>query len=84
MLWQIHQHKTGQEDKTKYRKLCRKQTGKELAGSLANLGISMESKPINSVLGKKLIGKGIENIPALVKYSTSKIKKKKCSVSIEF
>ena len=44
----------------------------------------MESKPINSVLGKKLIGKGIENIPTLVKYSTSKIKKKKCSVNIEF
>ena len=76
MLWQIHQHKTRQEDKTKYRKLCRKQTGKELAGSLANLGTSMESKPINSALGKKLIGKGIENIPALVKYGTSKINKK--------
>ena len=36
----------------------------------------MGSKAINSVLGKKLIDKGIENIPNLAKYGTSKIKNK--------
>ena len=36
----------------------------------------MGSKAINSVLGKKIIDKGIENIPNLVKYGTSKIKNK--------
>ena len=36
----------------------------------------MGSKAINSVLGKKIIDKEIENIPNLVKYGTSKIKNK--------
>ena len=36
----------------------------------------MGSKAINSVLGKKLIDKGIENIPNLYRYRTSKIKNK--------
>ena len=36
----------------------------------------MASKAINSVHGKKIIDKGIENIPNLVKYRTSKIKNK--------
>ena len=40
-----------QKNKKIYRKLRRAQTGKGLAGSLANLGISMGSKAINSVLG---------------------------------
>ena len=34
----------------------------------------MDSKAINSVLGKKAIDEGIENTPNLVKYGTSKIK----------
>ena len=36
----------------------------------------MGSKAINSVLGKKLMDKGIENIPNLVKQGASKIKNK--------
>ena len=59
-----------------YRKLRRAQTGKGLAENLANLGIRMGSKAINSLLGKKLIEKGIENIPALVKYGAPKIRNK--------
>ena len=43
---------------------------------MANLGISMRYKAINSVIGKKLIDKGIQNIPNLVKYDSSKIKNK--------
>ena len=38
-----------------YRKLRWVQTGKGLADNLANLGISLGSKAINSVIGKKLI-----------------------------
>ena len=47
-----------------------------MASTLANLGISMHYKAINSVIGKKLIDKGIQNIPNLVKYGSSKIKNK--------
>ena len=36
----------------------------------------MHYKAINSVIGKKLIDKGIQNIPNLVKYDSSKIKNK--------
>ena len=36
----------------------------------------MGSKAINSVLGKKMIDKGIENIPNLFRYGASKIKNK--------
>ena len=36
----------------------------------------MGSKAINSALGKKLIDKGIENIPNLVRYGSLKIKNK--------
>ena len=36
----------------------------------------MGSKAINSVNGKELIDKGIENIPNIFKYGVSKIKNK--------
>ena len=57
--------------KKKYRRL---QPGKGLASTIANLGLKMGSKAINSVLGKKLIDKGIENIPNIVRCGSSKIK----------
>ena len=57
----------------KYRRL---QSGRGLAGTIANLGLEMGSKAINSALGKKLIDKGIENIPNLVRYGSLKIKNK--------
>ena len=62
--------------KKKYRKLRRAQTGRGIVGDLAKLGISMGSIAINSVLGKKLIDKGIEQVPDLYRYGTSKIKNK--------
>ena len=62
--------------KKKKEEIRRTQTGKGLAGNLANLGISMGSKAINSVLGKEIIDKGIENIPNLFRYGASKIKSK--------
>ena len=58
----------------KKKNLRRTQTGNGLADNLANLGISMSSKAINSAIGKKLIDKGIQNIPNIFKYGVSKIK----------
>ena len=52
------------------------QSGRGLASTIANLGIKMGSKATNSVLRRKLIDKGIENIPNLVRYGSSKIKNK--------
>ena len=52
------------------------QTGRGLASTIANLGLKMGSKAINLVLGKKLIDKGIENIPNIVRYGSSKTKYK--------
>ena len=60
--------------KKKYRKLRRVQTGRGIMVDLAKLGITMGSKVINSVLGKKLIDKGIEQVSNLYRYETSKIK----------
>ena len=54
-----------------YRASRRAQTGSGLA---SNLGIQMGSRAINSVLGKKLINKGIEKITNLIKYGTFEIK----------
>ena len=47
-----------------------------MTGNLPNLGICMGSKAINSVLGKKIIGNWIENIPNLFRYGASKTKNK--------
>ena len=62
--------------KIKYQKMARKQSGKELAENLAKIGLEMESKAINSSLGRKLINKGVDNIPNIIKYGVSKIKNK--------
>ena len=58
------------------KKYNRMQSGRGLASTIAILGIKMSFKAINSVLGKTLIDKGIENIPNLVMYGLSKIKNK--------
>ena len=49
-----------------------------------NLGLSMGSKAINFVIGKKIIEKGIENIPNIFKYGVSKIKNKNVQRALEF
>ena len=54
----------GQKDKKKYRRL---QSGKGLASTIVDLGLTMGLKAINSLLGKKLIDKGIESLPDIVK-----------------
>ena len=52
-----------------------RQSGKGLGGNLAKLGIEMGSRALNSSIGKRLINKGIDNIPDIFKYGVSKINK---------
>ena len=54
----------------------RKQLGKGIGENLAKLGSEMESRAINSSLGKKLINKGVDSIASIFKYGVSKIKNK--------
>ena len=54
----------------------RKQTGSGLASNLANIGLTMGLKALNSALGKKIINKGIGKISNMFKYGVSKIKNK--------
>ena len=49
------------------------QTGSGLASNVARIRLKMGSKAINSVLGKRLLNKGIESIPDVFKYGVSKI-----------
>ena len=52
------------------------QSGSELASNLAKAGLELGSKAIGSEFGKKLINKGIDNIPNLFNFGISKIKNK--------
>ena len=54
----------------------KRQSGKGMASNLAKIGLTMGSKAVNSSFGKKLINKGIDNIPNIFKYGVSKIKNK--------
>ena len=53
-----------------------RETRKRITENLANLGIRLGSKAINSSFGKKLINKGIDGLPSIFKYGVSKIKYK--------
>ena len=52
------------------------QTGSGLGSNLVKAGFYLGSKAISSEFGKKLINKGIDNIPNLFKFGASKIKNK--------
>ena len=62
----------------RYRASRKGQTGSGLASNLAKIGLTMRSKALNSALSRKIINKGIDNIPNMFKYGVSKIKNKKC------
>ena len=49
-------------------------SGSGLVSNLAKAGLELGSKAIGSEFGKKLINKGIDNIPNLFNFGTSKIK----------
>ena len=43
---------------------------------MAKTGLTMGSKAVNSAIGRKLINKGIDNIPNMFKYGVPKTKTK--------
>ena len=52
------------------------QSGSELASNLAKAGLELGSKALESEFGKKIINKGIDNIPNIFRFGISKIKNK--------
>ena len=59
------------------------QSGSGLAWNLAKAGLELGSKAIGSEFGKKLINKGIDNIPNLFNFGISKIKNKNVKRAME-
>ena len=45
----------------------KRQSGKGMASNLPKIGLTMGSKAANSSFGKKLMNKGIDNIPNIFK-----------------
>ena len=62
--------------KARRKKRLQQQVGKGLASNLIKSGFDLGSKAIGSEFGKKLINKGIDNIPSIFKFEVSKIKNK--------
>ena len=54
----------------------RRQSGKGAGENLAKLTFEMGSKALKSSFGRRLISKGIDNIPNIFKYGVSKIQNK--------
>ena len=52
------------------------QSGKGLGSNLIKAGFDLGSKAIGSEFGKKIINKGIDNIPNIFRFGVSKIKNK--------
>ena len=52
------------------------QSGRGLASNLAKAGIELGTKALGFGFGKKIINKGIDNIPNIFKFGVSKMKKK--------
>ena len=52
------------------------QSGKGLGSNLIKAGFDLGSKTIGSIFGKKIINRGIDNIPDIFKFGVSKIKNK--------
>ena len=68
--WMIRKHK-------------RIQSGSGLGGDLIKTGISLGSKALGSDIGKKIINKGIDNIPNIFRFGRSKVKNKRIKKALE-
>ena len=62
--------------KRKQEKKAGAQLGKGFGSNLMKAGFDLESKALGSEFGKKLISKGIDNIPSIFRFGVSKIKNK--------
>ena len=61
----------------------RVQGGRGLASNLAKAGLELGSKALGSEFGRRLINKGIDNIPNIFKFGASKIKNKNVRRAIQ-
>ena len=61
----------------------RVQGGRGLASNLAKAGLELGSKVLGSEFGRRLINKGIDNIPNIFKFGASKIKNKNVRRAIQ-
>ena len=61
----------------------RRQAGSGLGGDLAEMGIEIGSKALNSSIGRKLINKGTDNVPNIFKFGASKIKNKNVQKALQ-
>ena len=61
----------------------RRQAGRGLGGDLRKMEIQMGSRALNSSIGRKLINKGIDNIPNIFKFGASKIKNKNVQKALQ-
>ena len=60
------------------------QIGSGIGQNLLKAGINLGSKAIGSDIGKKIINKGIDNIPNIFKFGRSKIKNKNIKKALKF
>ena len=68
----------------KQEKKAAAQLGKGLGSNLIKAGFDLGSKALGSEFGKKLINKGIDNIPSIFKFGVSKIKNKNVKKTLSF
>ena len=59
------------------------QSGSGMGSDLLKAGLDLGSKALGSELGKRLINKGIDNIPNLLKFGASKVKNKNVKKALE-
>ena len=59
------------------------QSGQGLFSNIAKTGFELGSKALGSEFGKKLINKGIDNIPNIFKFGASKIKSNNVKKTLE-
>ena len=65
------------------RKRRQQQSGQGLFSNIAKTGFELGSKALGSEFGKKLINKGIDNIPNIFKFGASKIKNNNVKKTLE-
>ena len=61
----------------------RMQSGSGLRGDLIKTGISLGSKALGSDIGKKIINKGIDNVPNIFRLARSNVKNKRIKKTLE-
>ena len=59
------------------------QSGSGLGDDLIKTGIGLGSKALGSDIGKKIINKGIDNIPNIFRFGRSKVKNKIIKKALE-